>query len=148
MNETLTEREKAVELLNRFGMTIDQSDWDSYSNLFADSVDFDYSAIGNVSGTFSPEEITKNARGFFDSLETTQHAITNHLVQIQGESCQCRVYVRAMHFQPNDRGEPWFEVGGYYDGTLIKQRGEWRISQWKFSVYWSRGNENLFEVAN
>lgn len=147
MSETFTEREQAVELLNRFGITIDQRDWDSYANLFADSVEFDYSAIGNVSGTFSAEEITQNARGFFGSLDATQHVITNHQISLGAEGCNFQVYVRAMHFLEKAQGEPWFEIGGYYEGMLTKKEKNWKISRWKFSVYWSRGNENLFKVA-
>ena len=147
MSENFTDREKAVELLNRFGITIDRRDWNSYTRLFANSVEFDYSAIGNASGTFSPKEITQNARGFFSSLDATQHAITNHQVDVKEKDCYFQVYVRAMHFLEKADGEPWFEIGGYYDGKLIRQDAEWKISQWKFSVYWSRGNEKLFEFA-
>lgn len=38
------DRIEIIELINQFGMFIDLHEWESFGNLFADSVEFDYSS--------------------------------------------------------------------------------------------------------
>lgn len=151
MNDTvptlLLAHTKIVETVSRFGMLVDARDWDGFRNLFADSVEFDYSDIGDVSGTLSPVEIAKNASAGFNGFKTTQHVVTNHQVDVTDEASTCTAYVRAMHLLPNDKGESWLEIGGQYDAKLIRSESDWKIQSWKFSVMWSRGNSDLFSLA-
>ena len=51
-----------VEVINQFGMAIDLRDWDRFRLLFADSVEFDYSSIGEVAATLTPDEIANTAK--------------------------------------------------------------------------------------
>ena len=141
------EREKIVELICRFGVAIDQRNWNKFRALFANSVEFDYSSIGDVSSVLNPDEIVENARGIFEGFEATQHVITNHQIEVEGDTANCLAYIRAMHILPNDKGEPWFEIGGYYSGKLVRVESDWKIKCWRFSVYWSRGNDRLFELG-
>ena len=151
MNDTaltlISAQTKVVETVSRFGMLVDARDWDSFRSLFTDSVEFDYSDIGDVSDTLSPDEIAKNASESFSGFEATQHIISNHQVEVIDEVATCNAYVRAMHILPNEQGEPWLEIGGRYDAELICSESDWKIQSWKFSIMWSRGNQNLFSLA-
>ena len=136
-----------VQLINQFGRALDLRDWKTFRNLFADSVEFDYSAIGDVAGTLSPDDIVNNARKNFSGFEATQHLITNHIVEVAGEKASCHAHVRAYHFLPNDKVKPRLEIGGYYTAKLVHLEEDWKIKQWKFSVLWISGDEELFELA-
>ena len=149
MNDFSTAAEKIqiIELLNQFGIAIDSRDWDTFSSLFADEIEFDYSAIGDIAGTFQPSEIADNARKNFGGFKATQHLITNHQIERSGNDANCKAYVRAMHVLPNDETDSMLEIGGYYLARLILIDSDWKIKSWKFEVFWSKGDLTLFELA-
>ncbi|MEL6162469.1 MAG: nuclear transport factor 2 family protein, partial [Cyanobacteria bacterium J06628_3] len=72
------DRIEIIELINQFGMLIDLRDWENFANLFSDSVEFDYSSIGEVAGSLEPKDIVNNARKDLGGFQATQHMITNH----------------------------------------------------------------------
>ena len=146
-NFTVSDRLDIIQLINHFGIAIDLRDWDTFRSLFADSVEFDYSSIGEVANTLKPEDITNTARSDLGGFQATQHVITNHLVQLQGDGANCQAHVRAIHFLPNQSGESTLEMGGHYLAELIREGNNWKIKSWKFTVLWSRGNEKLFDLA-
>ena len=149
MNEitSVADRLKIIELINQFGMAIDLRDWKSFRSLFADSVEFDYSSIGEATGILQPDDVVSNARKDLGGFQATQHMITNHQVKLSGSDATCYAHVRAQHFLPNDQGEPTFEMGGYYTAGLVRTDSNWKIQRWKFSVLWTRGNQELFSLA-
>ena len=136
-----------LQLINQFGTAVDLRDWSTFADLFADSVEFDYSSIGDVATTLTPEEIVKNARQNFGGFKATQHLITNHAIALLDRQATCHAHVRAYHVLPNDRGESTLEIGGYYEAKLIQIDSTWKIKSWKFSVLWSDGNQELFDLA-
>ena len=138
---------KIIELLNRFGIAIDSRDWDTFSSLFAEEVEFDYSAIGDIAGVFPPAEITNNAQKNFGGFQVTQHVITNHQISISDNTAHCKAYVRAMHVLPNDEVESMLEIGGDYLVELIQTNSDWKIKSWKFELFWSKGDFTLFDLA-
>lgn len=150
MDSSLTsvaDRIRIIELVNRFGMAIDLRNWDSLRGLFTNLVEFDYSSIGVVTGNLQPDEIVNTACHDLAGFQATQHRITNHQVELSDDSATCQAHVSAMHFLPNDQGDSTFEMGGYYTIGLVRTQFDWKIERWKFSMLWSRGNPELFELA-
>ena len=136
-----------VQLLNQFGTAIDLRDWTSFQSLFAERVEFDYSAIDDIAGTFDAKAIADNARRNFGGFTATQHAITNHQIDLSDNSANCRAYVRAMHVLANEKMESMLEIGGYYQAQLIRTNSSWKIKGWKFTILWSIGSLELFDLA-
>ena len=143
----LADKLEIIQLLNQFGMAIDLRNWDSFRDLFADSVVFDYSSIGEVAGTLKPEQIANTASNDLGGFQTTQHVITNHLVKLSGDTAVCKAQVRAMHLLPNEDFEPMLEIGGYYIAGLSRINSNWKIESWKFIILWSKGDLKLFDLA-
>ena len=151
MNDSLvkssTDKIKIIELINRFGMSIDLRDWSSFRSLFTEQVKFDYSSIGEVAGTLSADEIVNTARQDLGGFQTTQHLISNHLIEVKNDTATANAHVRAMHFLPNEVKDPLLEMGGYYTASLVLMDSNWKIKSWKFDILWSRGDLELFELA-
>ena len=144
---SLADKLAIIELLNRFGMAIDLRDWESFHSLFTEEVEFDYSSIGEVAGTLHPDDITNTARRDLGGFEATQHVITNHQVQLSEDRATCYAQVRAMHLLPNDKTESLLETGGYYTAELVRIDSNWKIQNWKFTILWSNGDLELFDLA-
>lgn len=136
-----------IETINRFGMAIDLRDWQSFVSLFTEQVEFDYSSIDEVAGTLQADDIANTARNDLGGFQATQHIITNHLVKIENNTATCKAHVRAMHFLPNKEKDSLLEMGGYYTAGLVCLDSDWKIKSWKFTVLWSLGNLELFELA-
>ena len=150
MNDSLStagEKIKIIELLNQFGMAIDLRDWDSFRGLFAESVEFDYSSIGEVASILKPQQIADTARQDLGGFLATQHTITNHRIELSGNTATCKAYVRAMHVLPNEEKESMLEMGGHYNSKLTRINADWKITSWKFDIFWSKGDLRLFELA-
>ena len=150
MKDSLTlaiDKQNIIELINQFGMSIDLRDWSSFCGLFTDSVEFDYSSIGEVTSVLQPGEITNTARQDLGGFQATQHAISNHIVKLADNDATCFAHVRAQHFLPNEQFDPMLEIGGYYHAKLISQNSSWKIKSWKFTILWSIGSLELFELA-
>ena len=145
-NTSTPDQIQIIQLINQFGMAIDLRDWESFRSLFAEEVEFDYSSIGEVAAVLCPEDIVDHARQDLGGFQTTQHQITNHLIELNGDEAMCQAHVRAYHFLPNDQGGSALEMGGYYTAKLIRMEN-WKIKSWQFSVLWSHGNQQLFELA-
>lgn len=150
MQDTLSlvaDKLKIIELINQFGMSIDLRNWTKFHSLFADSVEFDYSSIGEVAGVLQPDEIANTAERDLGGFQSTQHMITNHLVELLDNEANCTAHVRAQHFLPNDRFDPMLQIGGYYNAKLISIKSDWKIQSWKFTILWSIGSLELFDLA-
>lgn len=145
MSESTADILTIIQCINRFGMAIDRRDWESFRTLFASEVSFDYSSIGEVAGVLTPDEVVANARKDLGGFKTTQHVITNHIIEIEDSVAHCQAHVRAMHYLPKEV-ESILEMGGYYEAEFIKE-SRWLIKNWKFTLLWSQGNEQLFEIA-
>ena len=151
MNESavnlLADKLAIIELINGFGMSIDLRDWESFRSLFTEQVEFDYSSIGEIAGNLRADDIVKTASQDLGGFQATQHLITNHLVEIENDTATCKAHVRAMHFLPVEETESLLEMGGYYTAELVCINFNWKIKSWKFTVLWSRGDLELFELA-
>ncbi|BAY82629.1 hypothetical protein NIES267_21130 [Calothrix parasitica NIES-267] len=142
------DRIEIIELINQFGMLIDLRDWENFANLFTDSVEFDYSSIGEVAGSLEPKDIVNSARNDLGGFQATQHMITNHHIKFSNNNhATCQAHVRAFHYLPGEPGKDILEMGGYYTAGLIRTDSTWKIKRWKFNVLWSRGNQQIFDVA-
>ncbi|MEM7596034.1 MAG: nuclear transport factor 2 family protein [Cyanobacteria bacterium P01_A01_bin.83] len=136
-----------IELINRFGMSIDLRDWSSFRSLFVEQVKFDYSSIGEVAGILSADDIADTARQDLGGFQATQHLITNHLIEIENNTANAHAHVRAIHFLPNKAKDPVLEMGGYYSAGFTLINSHWKIKSWKFDLLWSSGDLELFELA-
>ena len=136
-----------IERVNQFGLAIDLRNWQKLQSLFNDPVEFDYSSIGETAGTLHPEDIVNTARRDLGGFQATQHLITNHHIELLGDAAKCQAHVRALHFLPNNQGDSIFEMGGYYTVELGRSHSGWQIHRWKFSILWSSGNSELFNLV-
>ena len=112
-----------TQLLNTFGTSIDQREWDTYETLFADEVDFDYSAIEGPKGVFTAEgdsgEVLRN--GLVRSLRLSMPSRTISLA-LKGTKQAVGLMLGQCTFSPNPQGEALLEIGGHYAGTLVRVR--------------------------
>lgn len=138
-----------LQMVNRFGVSIDLKKWADVQPLFADQVNYDYSAMGEPPVIFTPVQIVQKLEQTFSGFKATQHSLVNHIIEVNGSEAHSHVHVRAMHYLPQLLGEDYYENGGYYTIKLNKINStDWRITSWQFTLIWERGDRSLFKKAS
>ncbi|MGW0659536.1 nuclear transport factor 2 family protein [Streptodolium elevatio] len=84
------------------------------------------------------------ALGGFDA---TQHLITNHMVDVTGDSAVCTAAFQATHRLANPFGAPLWTLGGDYRFDLARSGDGWRITGVVMTATWADGNKDLATLA-
>ncbi|KAJ3433685.1 hypothetical protein M0813_17543 [Anaeramoeba flamelloides] len=143
----LDEREIIVQV-NNIGVYADSCEWEKLKTCFTEKVIVDYTSMsGGEPETLSPNQICKNWSGFLPGFKMTQHMITNHKVDINGDEAECNSYVQATHYLPNEEGEDTWLILGSYKHFLVRKDGEWKVKHMIFTLKLSDGNTNLPKLA-
>ena len=84
----------------------------------------------------SAKEFLEIIRQAVSPFESTQHLISNHVIDIDGDSATCVCYLQAQHFRQDDTGAHAVLIGGYYANRLIRTPAGWRINKYKVVKTW------------
>jgi SnoaL-like domain len=131
--DPLTDRADLVELLGRYA---DLSDLKEYTRLprlvFTDPVAIDFeSVVGSPATTLPLDDYIEAVRTAFAGFTATHHAITGHVVDIDGDSATIHAHVRAEHWRPDKLADGRFTrwlVVGFYDNEAVRTPDGWRLS--------------------
>ncbi|MFD0688206.1 nuclear transport factor 2 family protein [Actinomadura fibrosa] len=132
----------------RMGWHTDQREWDRLEALFADRVTLDYTSLnGGEPAVLTPREIVGAWSGTLGNLDATQHMITNHLVEADGDRAVCTASFQATHKLANAEGPELWTLGGTYRFDLLRTAEGWRISGVVMTAVWADGNQDLLAIA-
>ena len=110
-------------LLMEYGRTLDKHDFAAFSQLFAANGEW----TGNV-GTFKgPAGIQAAMEKYFKPAAGAApfyHVLTNAIIDIDGDRATASSKWTFIQFVA---GKPQIGAVGYYDDTLIREKGRWRF---------------------
>ena len=131
-----------------YALGIDTRDFDLLRSIFTDEITMDFEDYsGQPAQTLSADAWVAGVKVLFTGLDATQHVMTNPIVDIDGESATCRMYMKAEHFLANDEGSFDYAIGGYYTDQLHKDRDRWVIEAVTLKLFWQRGNRHIMQLA-
>ncbi len=136
--QMLVDRIDIIDTLLRYATSVDTCDWDLLLTAYTDEMEVDMLSIG------MPEVITMSAKDFGKMIEravmgfdSTQHLLSNHVVNIDGDTATCVSYVQAQHFRMEGAEAKAVTMGGYYSNCLIRTPEGWRINKYKITITWT-----------
>lgn len=135
--QLLYDRMEIIDTMNRYATSVDTRDWDLFLTCYTEEMNADMVSVGFDAPLDMPatafREIIKQAVDPFDS---TQHLLSNHVIDIDGESATCVSYLQAQHFSEDDTGAHTLLIGGYYANSLVRTPAGWRINKYKVVKTW------------
>ncbi|MDR7276993.1 nuclear transport factor 2 family protein [Catenuloplanes atrovinosus] len=130
----LTDRAELIELLSRYADIADLRDFtDLPGRVFTDPIALDFESVAGVPPMTVPlSDYLEILRGAFGVFTATHHAITGHVVEIDGDRATIHAHVRAEHWVPGevagDGPDRWLVVG-FYDDEAVRTPDGWRLSR-------------------
>lgn len=133
--QMLLDRMEIIDTQNRYATGVDTRDRDLYRSCFTDEMELDMSGMGlGEPMKISADVWADQAISLVSGFQSTQHIITNHVINIEGDRATCVAYLQAQHYNP----ENMYTVGGFYTNTLVRTPEGWRISKLKLTPVWTQ----------
>ncbi|MFC4467342.1 nuclear transport factor 2 family protein [Streptomyces xiangluensis] len=135
----MDDRIDLAELLSRYADIADMKEFTHLpSRICTDPLTVDFEAVtGMPAVTASLRDCVELLRTTLAPFAATHHAITGHVVTIDGDSATIHAHVRAEHWLPvelvGDGPDRWLVVG-FYDTEAVRTPKGWRISRFKLTV--------------
>ena len=117
----LLDRQAILDCLNRYNRGVDRCDEELLLSAYHDDAT-------ECHGTFTgpPAEFARSIRPAQSSWAGSQHHITNHLVEIDGDVATAETYFLVLSRRGGE--DTVGLVGGRYLDRLERRRGDWRIA--------------------
>ncbi|WP_329562355.1 nuclear transport factor 2 family protein [Kitasatospora sp. NBC_01266] len=144
MNACQDPRIDVVEATVRMCDHTDRREWKELAGVFTEQVTVDYtSLVGGEPATVPRDGLIESWRQLLETLDATQHLISNHVVALDGDQAHCTAQFQAVHVHQLAPGGSTFTLGGRYRFALAREREEWRITSVVMTAVWSDGNRAL-----
>lgn len=129
----LIDRADLIELHSRYADIADLKEFTELPSLvFTDPLTVDFEAVVGIPPTLPLTDYLGNLRASFAPFTATHHAITGHVIGIDGDRAKIHAHVRAEHWLPNelagDGPNRWLVVG-FYDNEALHTADGWRLSR-------------------
>lgn len=127
-----------------YAFGIDTRDYELFRSVFTDEVTMDFSSYNGQPGTtLAADDWVTGVRNLFDSLDATQHSMTNPLVDVasDGRSARQRMAMQAAHFLDGVE----FTIGGWYNDRAVRVGDAWKLQAVTLNVTWRRGDESIMQ---
>ncbi len=126
--DEIRDRTEITDVLYRYAVAIDTKDYDLLESVFTPDAAIDYNVERGTKLPFS--EMKEWLRQALRMFSTTHHAITNPLIEIDGDSARSVCYLTAAHVQLTHEGETNYAVlHGHYSDRLVRTSEGWRIRE-------------------
>ena len=148
--ETLADRLDVIDVCTRLHWCVDHRDWDGLDDLLDEQVSFptpvelarpDFDPVDYYRGR---SEIKAAYPGLLAGL-ITQHVITGHQVELEGDHAVCHAHAINVHVAEADPKHVMVH-GNEYRFELNRKASGWRIHARQTRIRWRFGDEKHYDV--
>ncbi|WP_405953998.1 nuclear transport factor 2 family protein [Streptomyces phaeochromogenes] len=132
------DRADIIQLLGMYADIADKKEFTELPRLvFTDPLTLDFESVTGMPPMETPlDQYTEILRGAFAPFVATHHAITGHVVGIDGDRATIHAHVRAEHWLPEelaDGGPNRWLVVGFYDNEAVRTADGWSLDRVKLT---------------
>jgi hypothetical protein len=143
----LQDRIAVSDVLHTYCRAIDTRDWALLETVFAADMAADFRSFAGREVVRGRDAWLAAIRKTIAGLSATQHLTGNHVIAVAGDTATLRADLQAVHILQNERGDGEYTVGGWYDIELARTADGWRITFYKLTISWARGNRDILRIA-
>ncbi|MFS8201630.1 nuclear transport factor 2 family protein [Streptomyces sp. CWNU-52B] len=146
-----TDHAEIIQLFGRYADIADKKDFAELPGLVhTDPFTIDFESVTGMPPMQTPlGAYAEVLRSTFAPFLATHHAITGHVVDIDGDRATIHAHVRAEHWLPREltEGGPnrWLVVG-FYDNEAVRTADGWRFDRVKLTATYQE-NAHLVSAA-
>lgn len=136
------DRWQIADLLARYARAVDRCDLTLFDQVWAEDATVDYGG--------GPEDAAAWSAGLLQRLgamERTQHALSNSLVELDGDHATAETMCTAYHRFDDGGGMKAMIVGGRYLDSLVRTPAGWRITARRYVIDWNETTPSTCEIA-
>ncbi len=114
-----------IEILNLYAFALDTHRWDLFDRVFAEDVHAEFGPAG--AGWKGLEAFKRSFAEFHDTLDSHQHTMMGHLVEVDGDQAHAFSYGNWLLIRHAAEGGPSWLGTGWYDDEIVRTDTGWRI---------------------
>ena len=143
----MDEHADVAQTLYLWAQGVDFRDWALLTSVLCADLEYDYSSHrAGSAGRVSAQDWVARARRRFETMQATQHSMTNPRVTVDGDRATCRMYVTAWHVAEVAGVQDWCTIGGEYRNELQRGGDGWQISLLRLDRRWTVGNPAVLDL--
>ncbi len=119
------------EITVRYAEGADQRRWNLWEEIFTDPIELFLSPRSQETRKIRRARWIELEKEVVESYAATQHALSNFLIEIDGDRAVCQVYVQARHFVKDTDSHDGF---GFYTFHMIRAAGGWKINKYGITL--------------
>lgn len=132
-----------IGIINLYGFAVDTQRWELFDRIFTADVEADFSKSAHWHDL---PQFKSDFAVFHDPFDSTQHVMSNHLVNLAGDGAQAFTYGTWRLIRRGVEGGDFWEGTGWYDDILVRTAAGWRIRHRVCRVVWWGGNPIVQEA--
>ncbi len=132
-----------IQVINLYGFAVDSQRWDLFDRIFTEDCEADYSVTAHWTDLAS---FKRDFAVFHDPFDTTQHVMSNHLVEVDGDTAQAFTYGSWRLVRKAVDGNPLWDGTGWYEDDLVRTAAGWRIKLRTCRIVWWTGDPFVNET--
>jgi 3-phenylpropionate/cinnamic acid dioxygenase small subunit len=135
--QILWDRMEIIDTVNRYATSVDTRDWELFLTCYTEEMVADMVSVGfGEPMIMQAKDFLAIIRQAVSPFDSTQHFVSNHVINIDGDRATCVCYLQAQHFKEEDGGAHSLLIGGTYDHRLVRTPAGWRIDKYKVVKTW------------
>lgn len=131
-----------INTINLYGLAIDTMRFALFDQVFTPDVEADY---GPLSTWLDLDTFKRDFLAFHDPLDATQHAMLNHVVNVQEDTAQAVTYVHWLLIREGLEDGSVLEGNSWYSDDLVRVGNEWLIRRRRCRNIWAAGNRKVVQ---
>lgn len=133
-----------IQVANRYCHAIDGHDWETLrSGVFLPDAVVEFRPGDPAHQRTDIDGIVDYIAAALTPLDSSQHLVGSHVVDVDGDRATCRCYLHGQHVRKAAAGGPHMIVALTYDDELVRTAAGWRIARRRLLPGWRSGNPEV-----
>ena len=145
--QDLSDRAEISDVFSRYATGIDTRNWELWRTCFTDDVVVETPTVRDGFFAKGADQLVAMCKADVEGLDATQHIITNHNINLNGDTAHCTSYLHAQHVLRGEHSGGHLILAGYYTYDMVRTPDGWKIKKYSLTITWGSGDASVWASA-